>query len=150
MLRGAVAPGCHVDLARIGLGVGNELRDRRCGNRRIDLQHQRSTNDAGDRRYVADEIETEIFIKRHVDGVRKRGQQQRVAVRRRLSDKFGGDVAARAGPVLDDELLAEPLRQPLRNEARRNIWCNTRRKTDQDADRPRRIGIRPSSRPGDR
>jgi hypothetical protein len=27
--------------------------------------------------------------------------------------RFGGDIAAGTGPILDDELLAKPLREPL-------------------------------------
>ena len=42
-----------------------------------------------------------------------RDQQQRIAIRRRMHDRFGGDVVAGTGPVLDDERLAETLRQPL-------------------------------------
>jgi Tripartite tricarboxylate transporter family receptor len=37
-------------------------------------------------------------------------QEKRIAVRRRTHDRFGGDVSARAWPVLDDELLTETLR----------------------------------------
>ena len=40
-------------------------------------------------------------------------QEKRVAVRGRPHDRFGGDIAARAWPVLDDEWLTKTLRQPL-------------------------------------
>src|SRR4051794_7848829 len=39
----------HVDLARIGLGISDELRNRRSGNRRIDLHDEGGANNASDR-----------------------------------------------------------------------------------------------------
>ena len=54
------------------------------------------------------------------------------------------DVAAGPAAVLDDDLLAEPLRQPLADKTRDDISPASRRETDDDAHRPRRIGLRPS------
>jgi hypothetical protein len=62
-----------------------------------------------DGRDVANEIEIEIVVKRRIDRVRRTDQEQRVTVRRRENDRLGGDIAACARPVLDDEWLAEPL-----------------------------------------
>ena len=70
-------------------------------------------------------------------------QQQRVAVRRRAHDRLGADIAAGARPVLDDEWLAEPLRQPLADQARDDVGAAAGGKADDDAHRPRRIGLRP-------
>src|SRR5262249_58968319 len=53
------------------------------------------------------------------------------------------DIAPTARTVLDDELLTEALRQPLTNEARSNVVNTTGRKWDNDAHRPRRIGLCP-------
>ena len=47
----------HVDLARIGLGIGDELRDRLGGKRWIDQHDKGPAHDAGDRRDVPNEIE---------------------------------------------------------------------------------------------
>ena len=69
--------------------------------------------------------------------------RKRVTVRGRSHDDLGADIAAGAGPVFDDELLAEPLRQRLSNEARDDVGCIAGRKADDDAHRPRRIGLRP-------
>ena len=44
-----------------------------------------------------------------------------MAVRGRAHDRLGADVAAGARPVLDDEGLAEPLRQPLTHQARHDV-----------------------------
>ena len=78
-------------------------------------------DDARDRRDVADEIEIELVVERRVDRVRRRGQEERVAVGRRVHDGLGADIAAGARPVLDDELLAEPLRQPLPHQPRDDV-----------------------------
>ena len=78
-------------------------------------------DDARDRRDVADEIEIELVVERRVDRVRRIDQEQRVAVRRRTHDRLGADIAAGARPVLDDEWLAEPLRQPLTHQAREDV-----------------------------
>jgi hypothetical protein len=80
-----------------------------------------------------------------VDGVRGHHEQQRVAVRRRAHDRVGGDVAAGAGAVLDHELLAEALRQPLPDHAGGCIGGTAGRKTENDAHGPRRIGWRPGN-----
>ena len=111
----------HVDLARIGLGIGDELGNRLGRNRWIDHHDEGRADDARDRRDVADEIEIELVVERRVDRVRRQDQEQRIAVRRRAHDRLGADIAAGARPVLDDEWLAEPLRQPLTHQARDDV-----------------------------
>jgi len=49
------------------------------------------------------------------------GNADRVAVGRGLGDRIGADIAARAGPVLDHDLLAEPVAQLLRQDARNDV-----------------------------
>ena len=101
-------------------------------------------DDARDRRDIADEIEIELVVERRVDRVRCADQKKRIAVRRRTHDRLGGDVAAGARPVLDDEWLAEPLRQPLTDETRDDVGRAAGGKADDQSHRPRRIGLRPS------
>jgi hypothetical protein len=67
-----------------------------------------------------------------------------MAIRWREHDGFGGDIAAGPGAVLDDEWLAEPVGQPLSEKPRKDVGRTTRCKADDDAHRPRRIGLRPS------
>jgi len=55
MAGGSVAGHRTVDLAWIGLGVGDELGDRVGGNRLINLHDERPADEAGDRRDVASE-----------------------------------------------------------------------------------------------
>ena len=75
------------------------------------LHHVRHPGDAGDRRDVAQEVERQMLVERGVDAVGRIDQQDRVAVGRGVRHRLGADIVAGAGPVLDDELLAEPLGQ---------------------------------------
>jgi len=52
---------------------------------------------ACDRRDVADQIEIELVVERGVDRVHRIGQKERIAVRRRTHDRFGGNVSGRCG-----------------------------------------------------
>src|SRR5271168_1058204 len=83
---------------------------------------------------------------RRIDGVRRHDlHEECVTVRRGARDEFGANIAAGPRPVLDDELLPEPLRQRLSQEARDDVGCIAGRKTKDDAHRPRRIGLRQSA-----
>jgi hypothetical protein len=99
--------------------------------------------DARDRHDIADEIESLLFVERRVDRVHHRDLEKCVTVRGRSHDRFDADIAARAGSVVDNELLAEALGQPLTHQAREDVGRTTWWKTDDDAHRPRRIGLRP-------
>src|SRR5262249_27528498 len=57
---------------------------------------------------------------------------------------FGGDISGCPGTVFDDELLTEPLGQPLTEQARGDVGGAAGGKADNQAHRPRRIGLRPS------
>ena len=70
-----------VDLAGIGLGIGDELGNRLGRKRWIHHHDVRRAHDACDRRDVADEIEIELVVERRVDRVRRTDQEKRIAVR---------------------------------------------------------------------
>src|SRR5260370_17226087 len=53
------------------------------------------------------------------------------------------DIAARTDPVLDDELLAQMIRQILADDARNDVVGAARRKANNPVHRPCRIGLRP-------
>src|SRR5262249_22846892 len=55
-----------------------------------------------------------------------------------------------ASAVLDDELVAETLREPLCHHARNDVGGAPGGKADDDAHRPRRIGFRPRETRGGR
>src|SRR6266487_256059 len=97
-------------IAWIGFGIGDELGDRLGWKGRIDHHDIRGAANARDRRDVTDEIEIELVVERRVDRVERTGQEKRVAVGRGTHDRLGADIAAATRPVVDNELLAEPLR----------------------------------------
>jgi hypothetical protein len=61
-------------------------------------------------------------------------------------DRLGGDIAAGARAVLDNERLAQPFRQPLAYQPGNNVDVVASGEPDDDVHRPRRIGLRPSER----
>jgi hypothetical protein len=133
----ANAARCHAELSRIGLGVADELGNRLCGKRWVHHQNIGHPHDARDRCGVAEKIETEFVVERRVDGGRRPGGKQRIAVRGRTHDHLGRQVGAGAGPVLDDDGLAEMLRQPLPDQARDDVvWAAGGGRND-NAHRPR-------------
>src|SRR6266852_5309560 len=101
------------------------------------------TGDAGNRRDVADKIEIEPFVERRVDRIRCANHEERMAVGRRTHDRLGCDIGPRARPVVDDEWLAEPLRQPLTHQAREDVLRAAGGTADDKTHQPRRIGLRP-------
>src|SRR5947207_10703634 len=105
-----------------------------------DLRH---TDDAPNWRDVADEVEIELLVKRGVDRIRDRGQEQRIAVRGGIHDRLGANVAAGARPIFGDERLSEPLGKPLTDQASGDVDPTAGGKTGNNAHRPRWIGLRP-------
>src|SRR5215471_2427971 len=77
-----------------------------------------------------------------VNRIRGANLQKRVAIGGCLHNRFGGDIAGSTRPVLDYELLAKSLRQPLTHEACDDVGSRASRKADDDAHRPRRIDLR--------
>src|SRR5262249_14930249 len=91
--------GCHIDPARIGLGVGDELGNCSRWNRGVDLHDEGDADDGSDGRDILDEIEAEIFIKRRIDRIARRDLQECVY-------PSGGALRAVSVPIL----LAAPAR----------------------------------------
>jgi hypothetical protein len=79
--RASIAGRCHVDLAGIGVGVGDELGNGLDRNRWIHLHHVGHADDARDRRDFADEIIIELVVERRVSRVGQRDQKERIAGR---------------------------------------------------------------------
>src|SRR5262245_25925357 len=138
MSRAPIAARAHADLAGIGLGVGDELGNRRDRKRWIHLHDMWHAVDARNRRNIANEVVVEFFEQCCIDCCGSTDHEERIAVWRRTHDRLYTDIATTARTVLDDELLTEALRQPLTNEARSNVVNTTGRKSH----RPRRIGLR--------
>src|SRR5262249_52279234 len=85
-------------------------------------------------------------VKRCVDGVGHVQLDERVSVGWRAHHLLGGEIAGGADTVLDDELLPEPLGEPLRHQARGEIATAAGRKADDKTHRPRGLALRPSLR----
>src|SRR5262249_59354149 len=73
-----------------------------------------------------------------------RCQKKIIPICRRSYGRFRAYCATCASPMLYDELLAEPLRQPLTYEACEKVIRAAGCISNNDAHRPRRIGLRPS------
>jgi hypothetical protein len=78
-----------------------------------------------------------------VDKITRNDVKKRIAVSGSAYDEFCGDRAASARSVVNDEWLAEALRQPLAYQARADIGCLAWGKADDDMHRSRRIDLRP-------
>src|SRR5262245_35723836 len=134
----------QIDLARVRLGICSELGNCFGRNGWIYHHHYGLAGDACNRRDVAEEIEVESVVKCRVDRVRRGHQEKCVAVRWSTHDRFGADISAATRAVFYDELLAESPREPWSDEPRKKVGRAARGRGGDDADRPRRIGLRPS------
>jgi hypothetical protein len=133
----------HIDFVPIIFGIGDEFGYRRGRNRGMNLHNIRNAADTCDRSDVADEIEVELVIERRVDRVRRGDQKERVAIRGRSHDRLSADIAAGPRPILNDERLDKPLRQPLADQARHYVCWPPRRERNDNPYWPRRICLRP-------
>src|SRR5437667_7898402 len=140
----SVAARCHVDLARVGPGIRDELGNRLRRERWVYRHNEGDRVDACDGCNVAEEVEIEFLVKRRIDRGRGADQEQGVSVRRRIHDQLRTNIAAGSWPVLDDKLLAETLRQPLADQTSADVGRSAGGKWDDDAHRPGRVGLRPS------
>ena len=76
-----------------------------------------------------------IWLERRRDRqVAAHGQQDGVAIGRGLGDQAGGDVAARARPVLDDHGLPQGLAHGGGDQAAIEVAAAARRKADHQGD----------------
>jgi len=112
------------------------------GNRGMHQHDQGLAGEPRDRRDVAQEVERELVGERAVDRIGGADQEQRVAVGGRADDRRGRDIAGVARQVLDHEGCPEPFREPLADQARQDVVRAAGRKPDEQAHRPRRIGLR--------
>src|SRR5262249_44077595 len=77
----------------------------------------------------------QLVVERRVDRLRRRYHQDGVPVGCRIHNCLRADIARRAGPVLDDKRLPNPLRQPLSHRASNDVVGAAGGKRDAD---PRR------------
>src|SRR5262245_50067678 len=103
MLRGSVAGRRHAELARISLGIGDELVNGRGWDRRMHHDYARYPHDANDRSDVPDEIKIEICVECGVDRARGVYLEKRIAIGGCLHHRLGTDIATSPRPVLNDK-----------------------------------------------
>src|SRR5215470_6077059 len=79
--------------------------------------------------------------KRRVNRTGRTDHEERIPVGGRTHNRLGSDVAVRPRPVLDNELLTEPFRQPLTYRARGDVSSSARGIAHDDAHWPGWIGL---------
>ena len=110
-----------VERAGLGLGERNELGEIARGQAGIEHQHVGLAADHAHRSEVLDRIVGQVGAETRGDRVRARGgDADGVAVGHRLGDGVGADTA-RAGAVLDHDLLADARAELLRDDARDDV-----------------------------
>jgi hypothetical protein len=78
----------------------------------------------------------EMAIERDVDGARRAGEQQRVAVGRRAGDDAGAQIGAGTAAVVDDDLLMQMRFDRMGDESRHDIEGAGGRHRHHQMDRP--------------
>src|SRR6266850_260599 len=96
---GSIASGGHIDLARVGFGISDEIGNGLGREGRIDHYDKRRTDNACDRRNIANEIEIEVVIERGINCVRRSAIKERVAIGQRFHDALSSDISASARPI---------------------------------------------------
>src|SRR5262249_22541997 len=104
----AVAGRAHVDLGRMCLGIGDELRNGLGRERGIDHHEKGNNADTRNGRNIADEIEVEIVVDRRIDRVRRCHEEKGVSVRRCTHDDFSADIAAGTWSIVDTTIKDWP------------------------------------------
>src|SRR4051812_38873617 len=95
----------HVELARMCLGMGDELRNGLGRNRWIHQHDKGLTRDPRDWRNVADEVEVELLVERGIDRVCRSDREKRISIGCRAHDRLGGDITSATRSVLDEKLF---------------------------------------------
>ena len=141
--RGAGAGGAEIDLAGIGLGVGDQLGHGLGRERGIHHQRIRRIADHADRRKILARIVADILVERRSDRQRAGiAEQQRVAVGIALRHRLGADGAAGAGAVVDHDFFAEQFAHLVGNAAADDRGRAARRERDHQRDGAVRKGLR--------
>ena len=129
----------EIELARIGLAVGDQRRKRLDLQLRRHHQHVRRRADQRNRRQILEHVVRHLLVQHRVGDDRRVDQYQVVAVGCRVRDRIYADDAARARPVVDDDRLAEHRSELLRQHASGKIDNAPGLIGDHKMNRPRRI-----------
>ena len=108
----ARAPGAHAQLAGFLLGISDQFRHGFHRQRAVDGQHRARHGDVGHLAQVGARVVGQLLVEGEVGGDRAGdGQQQRVAIGRRLGHIVGADDAAGAAFVFHHHGLSQPFAQ---------------------------------------
>ncbi len=141
--RRAVARRSEVDLAGVGLGVGNELGDRVHRQLRIGDQEIGAGREQCDRREILDRVIADVGVDRGSDREgRGVAEHQRIAVGFGACGRFGADGAARPGTIVDDDALIKTDRQLLGGEACHGVGRPAGGERHDHLDDAARVGLR--------
>ena len=136
MHRRAVAAVPDRELARVRLGVGDELALGLRRQRRVADDHERNRREHGHGFEILQRIERQLRVEADVGRKRSGGADtERVAVGRGLGHQGQADVAAGARPVVDDDLLAQAFIEARHQHADHGVGASAWRKGDDHADR---------------
>ena len=135
MMGGAGAGGAVVQLARVGLGVGDEL-GQRLGRDliRIDDDHLRRPRDQGHRNKILLDVVIEVGIERRCNGVMRRAHEEGVSVRSGLGRGRCANGAACAGAVFDQHAFAQLCVELGCERARKGIGAAAGRERHDEGD----------------
>ena len=142
MAQCSVAGHANVELARVCFGVSLELLDIVHWKRRLCRDDEGRLRDQHDRGEGLLRIERQVLVHQLVVRERpRRAEQYRVTVGGRFGDDSRADIAACAGAIVDDELLAKRLAKMLCKRARQQVGPPTRGKRQDHGDGTRRPGL---------
>src|SRR5208283_2373879 len=128
-----------VELARFGLGEGDQFVHVACRKRRVRDEDLRNEGDQADRHEVLFDVKRKMFVELRVDRVRGKREQDRIAVWRRLRDQIGAQDAGGTATVVDDDGLPQQRGKWLGYDARDNVGTAAGRIGNDEANRP--IGV---------
>jgi hypothetical protein len=118
MIDTADAVGSKSDFAGLAFRQRDERGDILDRKRRTGLHHQRRFRQQHDRREIAHRVVGQLGVDGGICALRThRADQQRVAVRSRLSDRRCAEYAAGAAFIIDDDWLAECGAELRRDDA---------------------------------
>ena len=132
-----------IDLARIGLGIGDELGHRMRRHPWIDDKNARAGADECDRFEAFQRVIAGIGMQQRRDDQPARGREQkRIAVGGGFGGVLGADRVAGPGPVFDDKGLAERGLQIIGGDASDHVDRSAGRRRYDYFDRTARIVLR--------
>ena len=141
--RSANAARAERQLARIGLGVGDELLDVVRRNGGVRVEHVGLHAQHADRRVVLHAVIRGVRVERHIDRQDAAGRQHDgMTVGRGAGDDAARDGAPRPRPVLDDDGLLEVFLHLLGEDAGHHVARAAGGKAQDHGDRLGRIGGR--------